>query len=60
MALGYSGLAKGKELPTLFEITVGKTSIGANIGALSQFEAEEEYLYAPLTHMQLLANQVPG
>ena len=54
VALGYSGLAKGKELPTLFEITVGKTSIGANIGALSQFEAEEEYLYAPLTHMQLL------
>ena len=54
VALGYSGLKSGKELPTLFEIEVGKTSIGANVSVLSQFEGEQVYLYAPLTHMQLL------
>ena len=37
-----------------FEIEVGKTSIGADISAFSQFEHEQEYLYAPLTHMQLV------
>jgi len=37
-----------------FEIQVGKTSIGADISVFSQFEAEKEYLYAPLTHLQLL------
>ena len=29
VALGYAGVATGKDLPTLFEIEVGKTSIGA-------------------------------
>jgi hypothetical protein len=37
-----------------FEIKVGKTSIGADISVFSQFEDEKEYLYAPLTHLQLL------
>ena len=43
-----------KELPTLFEIEVGKTSMGADISVFSQFEAEREYLYGPLAHLQLL------
>ncbi len=54
MALGFSGVNKGKELPTLFEIEVGKTSIGADISWLSQFEEEQEYCLPPLTHLQLV------
>ena len=37
-----------------FEIHVGKTSMGADISAFSQFEDEKEYLYAPLTHIELV------
>ena len=55
VALGYSGLAAGKELPTLFEIAVDKFSTGASIAFLSQFEGEEEILYAPLTYLQLIS-----
>ena len=54
VALGYSGLAAGKELPTLFEIELDKFSIGASIAWLSQFEGEEEILYAPLTYLQVI------
>ena len=48
VALGYAGVEKGKDLPTLFEIEIGKTSIGADISPFSQFEAEKEFLYSPL------------
>jgi tetratricopeptide (TPR) repeat protein len=54
VALGFSGLYDGKVLPTLFEIEVTKTSFGADISWLSQFEEEQEYCYAPLTHLQLV------
>ena len=37
-----------------FEILVGKTSIGADISWLSQFEEEQEFCYKPLTHLQLV------
>ena len=37
-----------------FEIEVSKTSIGADISWLSQFEGEKEFCYAPLTHLQLV------
>ena len=37
-----------------FEIVVGKTSIGADISWLSQFFGEQEFCYAPLTHLQLV------
>jgi hypothetical protein len=56
VALGYAGVAAGEDLPTLFEIQVGKTSIGARISFLSQFEAEKEYLYSPLSHLQLIGS----
>ena len=55
VALGYAGVAAGKELPTLFEMEVGKTSIGADISSFSQFEAEREHLYAPLALMEIIA-----
>ena len=37
-----------------FEIEVGKTSFGADISWLSQFEGEKEYPFASLTHLQLM------
>ena len=54
VALGYAGVATGKDLPTLFEIEVGKTSIGADISMFSQFEDEKEFLYAPLLKMEII------
>jgi len=54
VALGYSGVETGKDLPTIFEIEIGKTSIGADISFLSQFEGEREHLYPPLTHLQIV------
>ncbi len=54
VAIGYSGVDTGKVLPTLFEIKVGKTSVAADISWLSQFEAEKEYLFGPLTHLQVV------
>jgi len=54
VALGFSGVNRGKDLPTLFEIEVGKTSIGADISWLSQFEEEREYCLPPLTHLQVV------
>ncbi len=54
VAIGYSGVERGKALPTLFEIEVNKTAIGARISFLSQFESEEEYLFGPFTHLQVV------
>jgi len=54
VAIGYSGVETGKVLPTLLEIKVGKTSVAANISWLSQFEGEKEYLFGPLTHLQVV------
>jgi hypothetical protein len=54
VAIGYSGVHTGKELPTVFEIKVGKTSVAASISWLSQFEDEKEYLFGPLTHLQVV------
>ena len=57
VALGFAGIEEGKEatmqLPTLYVIHVGKTAIGANIADISQFEEEEEFLYPPLTLLEL-------
>lgn len=58
VALGYAGVDKGKDLPTLFEIEIGKTSIGADVSCFSQFEAEQEFLYTPLSYLQILGTRV--
>ena len=55
VALGYSGLAAGKELPPLVEIAGDQFSTGASIAFLSQFAGEEEILYAPLTYLEVIA-----
>ena len=54
VALGYAGVASGKDLPTLFEIEVGKTCIGADISAISQFGGEGEILYTPLAMLEII------
>ena len=54
VAIGYSGVDTGKELPTVFVIKVGKTSVAADISWLSQFEDEKEFLFGPLTHLQVV------
>lgn len=41
-----------------FEIKVGKTSIGADISPFSQFEAEKEYLYAPLAYLEVAGQEL--
>ena len=58
VALGYSGVLADRELPTVFEIEVGKTSIGADVSFLSQFEAEKEYLYAPLAYLEVAGQEL--
>jgi hypothetical protein len=54
VAIGYTGVDTGKELPTVFVIKVGKTSVAADISWLSQFEDEKEFLFGPLTHLQVV------
>jgi len=46
--------ASACDVRSRFEIEVGKTSIGADISAFSQFEGEKEYLFAPLTHLEVV------
>lgn len=54
VALGYAGLHEGKELPTLFEIKVDKTSVGGDLTDFSQFEKEKELLYAALANLEII------
>ena len=54
VALGFAGVASGKDLPTLLEIEVGKTCIGADISAISQFGGEGEILYTPLAMLEII------
>ena len=55
--MGYAGAEAGKEptkdLPTLYIIRVGQASIGALIADFSQFTGEAEYVYPPLTLLEL-------
>ena len=57
VAMGYAGAEAGKEptkdLPTLYIIRVGQASIGALIADFSQFTGEAEYVYPPLTLLEL-------
>ena len=54
VAVEYSGLGREQHgIPTIFEINVGKTSMGADLSWLSQFQHEKEMLYGPLTHLQV-------
>ena len=54
VVIGYSDVDTGKVLSTMFVIKVGKTSVATDISWLSQFEDEKEFLFGPLTHLQVV------
>ena len=52
-ALRYSGLADGKKA-TIFELQLGKASLGAEVEWLSQFPHERERILPPWTHLEVV------
>ena len=52
-ALRYSGLADGKKA-TIFELQLGKASLGAEVEWLSQFPDERERILPPWTHLEVV------
>jgi len=59
VARKYSGVHQGREA-TIFRLTLGKTSLGADISWLSQFAGEREMLFPPRTHLQVVGEPVRG
>jgi hypothetical protein len=51
-AVAYSG--KGGERCTVLEITAGRVDVGADIGFLSQYPDEQEFLMQPLSCLEVL------
>ena len=52
-ALRYSGLADGKKA-IIFELQLGKASLGAEVEWLSQFPHERERILPPWTHLEVV------
>jgi NLR family CARD domain-containing protein 3 len=52
-AMQYSG--KGGKRCTVFEITAGRVDVGADIGFLSQYPGEKEFLMQPLSCLEVHA-----
>ena len=57
VALQYSGAAEGKTA-TIFKLLLGKTSLGADVSWVSQFQGEQERLFPPWTHLQLVGEPI--
>jgi hypothetical protein len=53
-AVGYSG--KDGQRCTVLEITAGRVDVGADIGFLSQYPDEQEFLMQPLSCLEVLAH----
>ena len=53
-AVAYSG--KGGERCTVLEITAGRVDVGADIGFLSQYPDEQEFLMQPLSCLEVCAH----
>ena len=51
MAVAYSG--KDGQRCTVLEITAGRVDVGADIGFLSQYPGEEEFLMQPLACLEV-------
>ena len=58
IAMAYAGGAKGSGL--LFEIQMGLIDRGAELGWLSQYPAESEILFAPLTGLEIVGLRSEG
>ncbi len=52
VAVQYSGMDKQRGV--VFEIAVGRVDIGANLSWVSQYPGEEEYLFPPLTFLEVV------
>ncbi len=52
VAMQYSGL--NKQRGSIFQITAGRIDIGADLGWLSQYPAEVEYLFPPLCCLEVI------
>jgi hypothetical protein len=48
----YSGV--DKQRGTVFEIAVGRVDIGADLSWVSQYQGEKEYLFPPLTFLEVV------
>jgi NLR family CARD domain-containing protein 3 len=53
-AVAYSG--KDGERCTVLEITAGRVDVGADIGFLSQYPGEKEFLMQPLSCLEVRAH----
>jgi hypothetical protein len=51
IAVAYSG--KNGQRCTVLEISAGRVDVGANIGFLSQYPGEEEFLMQPLSCLEV-------
>ena len=49
-----AGRGEQGAMPTILEIKVGKTSMGSCLRWLSQFPEEEEIVYPPRTHLEVV------
>ena len=58
VAVQYSGLKDGRQLPIVLEITVGSVALGACIRELSQYPHEEEHLWVPCSFLEPAGNRV--
>jgi hypothetical protein len=54
VAAKYSGVEDGKVSCAIFELELGKASLGAEVAWLSQFPHERERLLPPWTHLQVV------
>ena len=61
-AMNYSGV--NKQRGTIFEIQAGQIDLGASIVFLSQYPGEDEYLWPPLSCIEVRVSdtlpRVPG
>ncbi len=51
VALAYSGV--DRQRGTVLEVMAGRVDVGASIGFLSQYPAEEEFLMPPLSCLEV-------
>jgi hypothetical protein len=49
-----AGRGEQGAMPTILEIEVGKTSMGSRLRCVSQFPEEEEIVYPPRTHLEVV------
>ena len=55
VALEYSGVKMGG-IGTIFEFDVGAVDSGAQLDSLSQYPGEGEFLFPPLSHLEVVGN----